>query len=97
MDRHELKARIDAQDAEWMRNLATMKAKADVASGEAKVRYQDEVAKLQEQLNDLRIQGARLWDTADDKWDTAAEDLQARWGEWELRAKSALNDLMQKV
>lgn len=95
MDKHELRARIDAQDSEWQRNLDTMHARAEAASGDAKVKYREQVATLQKQLDELRIQAAKAWDSADDKWDDASDELQAKWGEWELRAKSALNDLTE--
>lgn len=70
-----------------------MKAKAEAATGETKVGYKETVAKLTEQLNDIKIQSAKTWDVADDKWDAMSTELQATWAEWEVRAKSTWNDL----
>lgn len=95
MDRHEIKARIDAQTDEWNNKIATMKAKADAATGDAKVGYQETVGDLQKQLNDLKVKAAAAWDTADDRFESVGKDLELAWSEWELRAKTALNDLMK--
>jgi len=93
MDRHETKARIEAQIDEWKRNLETMKAKAEASTGEANVGYRDSVAQLQKQLDGLKIQAARSWDVADDSWDSTRKDLEFQWQEWEVRAKRAWSEL----
>jgi len=93
MDRHETKARIEAQIDEWKRNLETMKAKAEASTGEANVGYRDSVAQLQKQLDGLKIQAARSWDVADDSWDSTRKELELQWQEWEVRAKRAWSDL----
>lgn len=93
MDRNETKARVEAQINEWKGNLEVMKAKADAATGQAKVGYQENVAKLQKQLDDLKVRAAHSWDAADDSWDSSRKDLELHWQEWELRAKKAWNEL----
>jgi hypothetical protein len=93
MDRHETKARIDAQIAEWQRNLETMRAKAEASAGDVKVNYLKAVSEYQAQLDALKVQAARTWDVADDSWDSASKDLGIKWDEWQLRAKKAWNDL----
>lgn len=93
MDRHESKARIDGQINEWKNNLETLKAKAAVSTGEARVGYQEKVGELQKQLDDLKIQAAAAWDVADDSWDSTRKDLELKWAEWEVRAKQAWGDL----
>jgi hypothetical protein len=93
MDRHEVKARVDAQFNEWQRNLETMKAKADASAGDAKVDYLKAVSEYQGQFDALKIQAAKTWDVADDAWDSASKDLDIKWDEWKLRAKKAWNDL----
>jgi hypothetical protein len=93
MERHEIKARYEAQIAEWKANLDVMKAKAEASSGQAKVGYQESVAQLQKQLDDFKVQAAGKWDVADEKWDSTRKDLELGWQEWELRAKRAWNDL----
>jgi hypothetical protein len=93
MDRHETKARVDAQINEWQRNLETMKAKAEASVGDAKVAYLKAVSESQGQFDDLKIQAAKTWDVADDTWDSASKDLEIKWDEWQLRAKKAWNDL----
>ena len=97
VQRHEIKARIDAKAEEWKRSLDVMKAKAGTASGESKVRRQETVSRLQEQFDELKIQSAKAWDVADDTWQAAERDLNQKWSEWELRAQSARNDLTKKV
>ena len=97
MNKHEMKARIDAQEDEWKRNLDIMKAKADAATGDAKVSYSKKVAELQQQLDALKVQAAKAWDVADDKWDKTSTDLESTWAEWELRAKTAWNDLTKQA
>ena len=54
MEKHELKARIDGQTNEWNGNLDVMRAKADAATGEAKLKYAQTVADLSKQLGDLK-------------------------------------------
>jgi hypothetical protein len=93
MDRHETKARIEAQIDEWKRNLETMKAKAEASKGQASVGYREGVAQLQKQLDDLKVQAARSWDVADDSWDSTRKELELQWQEWEVRAKRAWSDL----
>jgi len=95
MDRHETKARVDAQINEWQRKIQTLKAKAEAATGEGKVEYQERVGQLEKQLDDLKIRAARAWDVADDKWDSAREDIELAWAEWEVRAKGAWRDLVE--
>jgi len=95
MDKHEIKARIDAQTDEWNNNIATMKAKADAATGDAKVAYQENVGQLQKQLSEFKVKAAAAWDVADDKFEEAGKDLELAWSEWELRARTALNELMK--
>jgi len=95
MERHEIKARIDAQTDEWNNNIATMKAKAAAASGDARVGYEEKVGELQKQLGELKVRAAAAWDAADDTWESTAKDLELAWSEWELRARTALNDLMK--
>lgn len=97
MDKHELRARIDAQTDEWKRNLDVMKAKADASSGETKVKYSENVAQLQRQFDEFKIQAAKAWDTADEGWDQTSKDLELKWAEWELRAKSAWNELTRQT
>ena len=80
MDRHESKARIDGQINEWKNNLETLKAKAAVSTGEARVGYQEKVGELQKQLDNLKIQAAAAWDVADDSWDSTRKDLELKWG-----------------
>jgi hypothetical protein len=93
MDRHETKARVDAQINEWQRNLETMKAKAEASVGDSKVTYLKAVSESQGQFDALKIQAAKTWDVADDAWDSASKDLDIKWDEWQLRAKKAWNDL----
>jgi hypothetical protein len=102
MDPHETKARtkaqidearIKAQIEEWKKNLETMKAKAETATGQAKVGYLEDVGQLQEQLDDLKIRVARAWDAADGSWDSTRKDLELQWQEWERRAKRVWNEL----
>jgi hypothetical protein len=93
MDRHETRARVEAQIDEWKRNLDTMKAKAESSTGDANVKYKESVAKLQVQLDDLKIRAAKVWDSADDSWESASKDLESTWQEWEGRAKAAWDDL----
>ena len=93
MDRHETKARVEAQIAEWNRNLDTMKAKAEAMAGDSKVEYLKLVAASQKQFDGLKIQAAKTWDVADDKWDTTSKDLELKWEEWQLNAKKMWNDL----
>lgn len=93
MDRHEVKARIDAQIDEWTRSIDTLKAKADAASGDAKVEYLQFASKYQKELDGLKIEAAKAWDAADDVWDSVSKDLELKWDEWQLHARKAWNDL----
>lgn len=93
MDKHEMKARFDTRIDEWKRNLDLMKAKAEASTGDAKVQSLKSVAEFQSQLDALKIQAGRAWDTADDSWESASKDLELKWDEWQLRAKKAWNDL----
>lgn len=93
MDRHETKARIEAKISEWKNNLEIMRAKADAATGDAKVGYKESVAALQAQLDEMKISAAAAWDVADDSWDSARNDLDLAWQRWEAKAKSAWDEL----
>ena len=92
MDRHETKARVDAQINEWKANLDTLKAKSEAATGQAKVGYQENAAQLQKQLDELKTSAARAWDVADDKWEATSKELELKAQEWEVRAKRAWSD-----
>lgn len=94
MQRQEMKARTDAQIHQWSDMLKTMEAKADAATGDAKVKYHESVAGLRQQLDDMRIRAARTWDAADDQWDSASHDLELKWDEWQLKAKRAWDELV---
>ena len=93
MDKHEMKARMDAQLDEWKNNLETMKAKAAASQGQTHVEYTQTVADLQKQYDDLKIKAAAAWDAADDKLDSAQTDLELGWEEWVVRAKRSWSDL----
>lgn len=93
MDRHETKARVEAQIAEWNRNLDTMRAKAEAKVGDSKVKYLELVAESQKQFDGLKVQAAKTWDVADDLWDSTSKDLELKWEEWQLNAKKMWNDL----
>jgi len=93
MDKHEFKARVESQMDEWKRKLDVMKAKAEAANGDAKVKYAEKVEELQKQYDDLRIKSARVWDAADDKWDKVSDDFEETWDEWTDRAGKAWDDL----
>jgi acetolactate synthase regulatory subunit len=93
MQRHELKARVVAGTDEWRNNLEVMKARAGAVGGDARTKKVEMVSELQQQFDALKVQAAKTWDCADDKWDQASRDMELKWDEWELRAKQALNDL----
>lgn len=95
MDKHELEARIQAESDEWRRNIDIMKAKAETATGERKLRYRQDIAGLERQFDELKIQAAKTWDIAEDKWDEAAHDLELKWKEFELKAREELNQLVK--
>lgn len=93
MDKRELKARVDAQMDEWKRNLDLMRAHADAATGDAKVRYREELVDLQQRYDQFKIQAAKSWDEKDDAWEATSKDLELTWDEWKLRAKRAYDEL----
>ncbi len=92
MQKHELKARVDAQIEQGKRSLDTMKAKAGAAGGDAKVTYTEHIAGLQKQYDELKIKAAAAWDAADDKWDEASSGLGSAWDDWTDRAMKAWDD-----
>lgn len=93
MDKHETKARVEAQMNEWKRNLDTMKAKVEASGGDVKVKHAETVGHLQQQLDEMKIKAAVAWDSADDTWDSKAKDLDHTWQDWQGRAKAAWVDL----
>jgi hypothetical protein len=92
MQKHEFKARVEGQMDEWKRNLDVMKAKADSATGDAKVAHSEQIAGLQKQYDEVKAKAAAAWDTADDKWDEVSRDLGTAWDEWTDRAMKAKED-----
>jgi hypothetical protein len=94
MDKRESKARIEAQMDEWKLNLDAMKAKADAATGDAKVAYAEQIALLQKQYDEVKVKAATVADIADDKWEATAKDLENTWDDWVARAKKAKDDLV---
>jgi len=92
MQRQELKARVDAQIDEGKRSLDVMKAKAESATGDAKVGYTEHAATLQKQYDDLKVKAAAAWDSADDKWEEIAGDVAKSWDDWTDRAAKAWDD-----
>lgn len=93
MDRHEMKARFEAQTDEWKRNLDTATAKAEAAVGEGRAKHLKAASSIQEQLDELKIQAAKSWDAADDVWEAQSKELEAKWEEWQERAKRAMREL----
>jgi len=89
MERHEMKARIDAQIAEWKRNIHSVQAKAEESGDGAKSEYLRVSDKLGRQLDDFTIEAAKAWDSTDDSWDKASTDLELKWEQWQLDAKKA--------
>jgi len=67
--------------------------KAEARVGDSKVEYLKLVAESQKQFDGLKVQAAKTWDVADDKWDTTSKDLELKWEEWQLNAKKMWNDL----
>jgi hypothetical protein len=93
MERHEIKARVDAQMSEWKNNLDVMKAKADAKTGDTNAKYREGVADLQSQYDDLKISAAKAWDVADDKAGEASDAVELKWAEWQVRANQAWEDI----
>jgi len=93
MGKHETKARIESGMDEWKRNLETMKAKTGSAASQANVKYRETVAQLQKQYDELKVRSARVWDAADDSFDSARKDVESAWDEWVGRAKKVWEDL----
>jgi ribosome recycling factor len=89
----ETKARIEAQIDEWQRDLKTMKAKVEAATGDSRVEYRERVNQLGEQFDDFKIRTAKMRDEADDTLDSGRKDFELQWDEWQLRAKRAWRDL----
>ena len=93
MQKHEIKVRVEGQMEEGKRNLHVMKAKAEAATGDAKVAYAEQVAGLQKQYDDLKVKAAAAWDTADDRWGEVSRDLEAAVDDWTDRAGKAWKGL----
>lgn len=95
MERHETKARVEAQIDAWKGTLDAMREKAEVATGQAQVDLHEKTAELQKQFDELKIRTAKAWDVADDSWDSTRKDLETVWADWELRAKKAWSELVK--
>ena len=93
MRTREAKARIESGMDEWNHNLGTMKAKTGSAASRADVGYRETVAELQKQFDDLKIRSARVWDVADESFDSARKDVESSWDEWKIRANKAWKEL----
>lgn len=93
MDKHEMKARIEAQLEEWKGTLDTMWAKADTSTGDSKAEYLDSVMESRRQLDGLKIEAAKVWDAADDLWESAGPELDLKWEKWKLSTKQAWDKL----
>ncbi len=69
-----------AQLDQWNAEIEKLKAKADEAQADTRIRYQDEVAKLQQRRDHAREQLAELQTAGDDAWDDVKDGFEKAWG-----------------
>jgi hypothetical protein len=78
--------KIEAQLKEWSAKISELKAKADKATADAKVKMYQEIDDLkakreaaQQKLDDLKAAGAEKWENLKAASDKALEDLKGKW------------------
>lgn len=95
MQRLEIKSRVDAKLAEWKRHLDVMQVKVDESEGDAVTTYQEQVAALENEHEELRAEAARIWHAADHDPDVEAEAVEKALDEWAKRATRTRDHLMK--
>jgi len=95
MQRLEIKSRVDAKLAEWKRHLDVMRVKLDESEGDAVTTYQEQVAALENEHEELRAEAARIWHAADHDPDVEAEAVEKALDEWAKRATRTRDHLMK--
>jgi|PersoiStandDraft_1058852.scaffolds.fasta_scaffold345876_1 hypothetical protein len=93
MERHEIKALVDARMEEGKRTLDTMKARLDATTGEAAADYRERVAQLKREHDELKARAARSLEVADEAFDAACKDLELAMDEWDVLAKRTFHGL----
>ena len=78
--------KLEAQLKEWSAKITELKAKADLASADAKIKLYRELddlkarkAAAQEKLNEIKAAGAEKWESLKAAADKGLEDLKHRW------------------
>jgi len=78
--------KMEAQLKEWTAKLAEMKAKADLASADAKVHLDQQIAQLrarkeaaQQKLNEIRAASADSWETLKAGTEKALDEMRKTW------------------
>jgi uncharacterized coiled-coil DUF342 family protein len=78
--------KLEAQLREWSAKISELKAKADQASADAKIKMYQELDDLkarkgaaQEKLNEIKAAGAEKWESLRAGADQTLADLKSRW------------------
>ena len=93
MERHEIKALVDARLEEGKRTLDAMQAKAGAATGEVDAEYRAKVAQLKQEHDELKVRAAHTLGTTGDALDSGRKDFELALDDWEGRAKSTWHAL----
>jgi hypothetical protein len=73
-------AKLKTQLDEWQADLEHLKTKADVATGEAKVKIHEQLAELREKWDEGHARREEILAAADEKWDDIKEEVEDKWG-----------------
>jgi DNA repair ATPase RecN len=82
-----LKEKIDL----WNADLDRLQARADQASSETRIKYQQQIADLQERRGELEDKMAQLRCAGEGAWDDVKTGMEIAWGSMSEALSSALH------
>ncbi|MCA9483591.1 MAG: coiled coil domain-containing protein [Nitrospina sp.] len=87
--KEEYQRKLEAKIDEWSAELEVLKAKANSAQADARIKYQQELQELNSRLNELRQKRDRLKTSGEDAWEDIKAGVDKAWDSLSEGLKSA--------
>ena len=81
--------KLDAQIREWKATLAQLRARADQASADARIRYHEEVNSLAQRLATLEQKWKEVQNSSAEAWQDVRSGLEAAWEDFRRSMEQA--------
>jgi chromosome segregation ATPase len=90
--KEEYKKKIEAQLDEWRADIDRLKEKAKLASTDAKLKYKENIDKLEVKMSEGKSKLRELMESSEDAWDSVKKGADSIWD----TMKATFSEVKQK-